>query len=113
MLEFDGSVSGGLTEEQATVNLNTINRAAKERYEGGRAPWRLSFSFGRALQASVLKRWKGEKANADACRAQSAKLAEANSMASEGEYEPPHPSPSTASLVETFRGHSSAAQPTQ
>ena len=41
-------LSGGLSEEDATVNLNEINCAAAQ---SGGAPWRLSFSFGRALQA--------------------------------------------------------------
>ena len=41
-------LSGGLSEEDATVNLNEVNRAAAR---SGGAPWRLSFSFGRALQA--------------------------------------------------------------
>ena len=41
-------LSGGLSEEEATVNLNEINCAAAEPCG---APWRLSFSFGRALQA--------------------------------------------------------------
>jgi len=103
-------LSGGLTEEQATVNLNTINRLAQERYQGSQ-PWKLSFSFGRALQASILKLWGGKDENADSCRAQGAKLAKANSSACEGEYQPPHPSLlQAATLVETFRGHNSGTQ---
>ena len=35
------------TEEEATVNLNAINQLAQQQ---GRAPWSLSFSFGRSLQ---------------------------------------------------------------
>ncbi len=35
------------TEEEATINLNRINQLAREQ---GRAPWSLSFSFGRSLQ---------------------------------------------------------------
>lgn len=38
-------LSGGQSEEQATVNLDALNRAA-----GSARPWALSFSFGRALQ---------------------------------------------------------------
>lgn len=94
------------------MNLNELNLAAKERYAArGGQPWKLSFSFGRALQASVLKMWRGRPENAEACRAQSLRLAKANSSACEGEYNPPHPSPSDAgsTLVETFRGHSGAA----
>jgi len=50
-------LSGGQTEEEASVNLNAINKY------NGRKPWTLSFSFGRALQASVLKVWQGKKEN--------------------------------------------------
>merc|ERR1711977_619264 len=98
-------LSGGLTEEQATVNLNLINQVAQSRFEK-QQPWKLSFSFGRALQASVLKLWKGSAENATKCREQSAKLAEANAKACEGLYQPPHPSLLTENtLVESFRGH--------
>lgn len=45
-------LSGGQSESEATINLNEVNRVAG--LEGG-APWSLSFSFGRALQASVLQ----------------------------------------------------------
>jgi len=48
---------------QATEHLNAMNRL-------DHAPWELSFSFGRALQAPVLKAWKGDPTNvADAQRA--------------------------------------------
>lgn len=43
-------LSGGQTEEEATVNLNAINQLAAAQQRG--APWALSFSYGRALQAS-------------------------------------------------------------
>jgi fructose-bisphosphate aldolase, class I len=49
-------LSGGQSEVQATENLNAINQI------GG--PWALSFSYGRALQASALEAWKGDPANA-------------------------------------------------
>jgi len=45
-------LSGGQSEAESTLNLAMIN---KEAAQSGKAPWRLSFSFGRALQASVLK----------------------------------------------------------
>merc|ERR1712000_703978 len=50
-------LSGGQSEEESTVNLNAINL-----YKAGSPikPWRLSFSFGRALQASCLKAWAGK-----------------------------------------------------
>jgi len=40
-------LSGGLSEEEATLNLHALNREAAA---SGGVPWRLSFSFGRALQ---------------------------------------------------------------
>ena len=42
-------LSGGLSEEEATVNLNAINSLAQQQNS---QHWALSFSFGRALQAS-------------------------------------------------------------
>lgn len=47
-------LSGGQSEEEATVNLDLINRTAAADVRG-RHPWAMSFSFGRSLQASVLK----------------------------------------------------------
>ncbi len=56
-------LSGGQSDQQATEHLNAMNRL-----QG--LPWQLSFSFGRALQAPVLKAWKGEAAKvADAQQA--------------------------------------------
>jgi fructose-bisphosphate aldolase class I len=47
-------LSGGQSEEEATVNLDAINKYV------GRKPWALTFSYGRALQASVLRAWGGK-----------------------------------------------------
>jgi fructose-bisphosphate aldolase, class I len=94
-----------MSEEEATVNLNALNRLAQSE---GRAPWSLSFSFGRGLQASVLKTWQGKDENAAAAREVAAALARANAAACEGRYEGPHPSLLQGSLHETFRGWSGA-----
>ncbi|GKE20332.1 fructose-bisphosphate aldolase 6, cytosolic, partial [Tanacetum coccineum] len=48
---------GGQSEEHATVNLNVMNR-----YKG-KKPWSLFFSFGKALQQSILKAWSGKEEN--------------------------------------------------
>jgi len=56
-------LSGGQSEEDASVNLNAINTVA------GPRPWALTFSFGRALQASVLAAWNGKHANVAAAQA--------------------------------------------
>lgn len=52
-------LSGGQTPDEATVNLNAINKSAKN----GKYPWQLSFSFGRALQDEALKAWNGKAEN--------------------------------------------------
>ena len=57
-------LSGGQSEEDATLNLNAINQCP------GPKPWALTFSFGRALQASVIKIWKGEDINRAAAQEQ-------------------------------------------
>ena len=73
-------LSGGLSEEDASLCLNAINEAAAQ----GFAPWHLGFSFGRALQHSCLKHWGGS----DRAAGQAALLARAraNGAASRGAY---------------------------
>ncbi|CAM9798747.1 unnamed protein product [Ascophyllum nodosum] len=96
-------LSGGQSEEEATVNLDTINRLAKE--DDRCHPWVLSFSFGRSLQASVLKIWAGKAENFDAAVDMFGKLAEANASAQLGKFEGPHPSISgNSSLHDPNRG---------
>ncbi|XP_076453285.1 fructose-bisphosphate aldolase-like [Babylonia areolata] len=73
-------LSGGQSEEDATVNLDAINK-----YKG-KNPWAVTFSYGRALQASVLAAWKGKKENVPAAQAELMKRAKANSEASVGKY---------------------------
>merc|ERR1719216_723787 len=74
-------LSGGQSEEEATMNLNAINSVDMLR------PWSCTFSFGRALQASVLKAWKGEDANVAAAQAALLKRGKANSEANLGKYD--------------------------
>jgi len=75
-------LSGGQTPQEATANLNAINRA------GGAKPWVLSFSYSRALQEPVQQAWVGRRENVEA--AQQAFLARArlNAAARDGRYEP-------------------------
>ncbi|MCH7642557.1 MAG: fructose-bisphosphate aldolase class I [Chloroflexi bacterium] len=77
-------LSGGQGDEEATVNLDAINRRATA--EG--APWELSFSYGRGLQATPLKAWGGSPS--DIGKAQKALLQRARltSAARRGEYSP-------------------------
>lgn len=74
-------LSGGQSEEEASVNLDAMNRCQ------GRKPWALTFSYGRALQASVLRAWAGKDENVAAGQAELMKRAKANSDASLGKYE--------------------------
>nr|CAD7412772.1 unnamed protein product [Timema poppensis] len=74
-------LSGGQSEEEATVNLDAINKF------NGKKPWPLSFSFGRALQASVLKAWGGKPQNIKAAQNELLKRAKANGLAALGKYE--------------------------
>lgn len=102
-------LSGGQTEEEATRNLNLINRLAQRPAHPARAapncPWVLSFSFGRSLQASVLATWQGKAENFERAVAVAGALAKANSGAQLGQFEGPHPSVLQGkSLHETHRG---------
>ncbi len=74
-------LSGGQSDEQATARLDAINRHVPQ-------PWELSFSFGRALQAPVLRAWAGEEANRSAAQAALLHRAGLNSAARYGSYRP-------------------------
>jgi fructose-bisphosphate aldolase class I len=72
-------LSGGQSDERATEHLNAMNQA-------GLAPWELSFSFGRALQAPALKAWAGHQANSAAAQQRLLHRARCNSVARSGGY---------------------------
>jgi fructose-bisphosphate aldolase, class I len=74
-------LSGGQSEELATEHLDAMNKS-------GGAPWRLTFSYGRALQASALKVWKGNPANVAAAQAAFLHRARMNGLAALGKYSP-------------------------
>ncbi len=71
-------LSGGQSEVEATEHLDAINRV------GG--PWPLSFSYGRALQASALDAWRGDPANVDTAQGAFAHRARMNALAAAGEW---------------------------
>jgi fructose-bisphosphate aldolase class I len=73
-------LSGGMSEEDATVVLNEMNKLVAVK------PWTLTFSYGRALQSSVLKVWAGKKENEAAAKKELIVRAKANSLASLGKY---------------------------
>ena len=70
-------LSGGQSEIEATENLNEINKIEN-------TPWKLSFSYGRALQSSALKAWQGKLENEDLCSKAFTHRAKMNSLASKG-----------------------------
>ena len=77
-------LSGGQTDDEATVNLDAINRHAAS----AGAPWELSFSYGRGLQAAPLKAWGGRSENIPAAQAAYYHRAKVTSAARQGEYTP-------------------------
>jgi len=78
-------LSGGQTEEEATLNLDAINRLVNANPKS--VPWQLSFSYGRALQATCITTWAGKAENVEAARAVLLDRANRNSEAQLGKYE--------------------------
>jgi len=74
-------LSGGQDEQEATANLNAMNAM-------GPHPWALSFSYGRALQASALKAWRGEESRRAVGAQAFAHRARMNHLARSGDYRP-------------------------
>jgi fructose-bisphosphate aldolase class I len=73
-------LSGGQSDEIATLHLNAMNKLAKS------PPWNLSFSYGRALQAAPLKTWGGQAENLPAAQEVFFARAKANGEATLGAY---------------------------
>src|SRR5436190_22049646 len=74
-------LSGGQSDEDATVHLNAMNKR-------GPHPWQLSFSYGRALQAPALKAWQGKPENVEAAKRAYYRRAKLNGAARTGMYAP-------------------------
>ena len=72
-------LSGGQSSELATAHLNAMNAY-------GPHPWRLSFSYGRALQNQALKAWRGQAENHGAAQERLLRRARLNSLAARGAY---------------------------
>ena len=72
-------LSGGQSDEDATAHLDAMNRI-------GGLPWRLTFSYGRALQAAPQKAWAGKAENVAAAQRAFTHRARMNSLASKGEW---------------------------
>jgi fructose-bisphosphate aldolase class I len=74
-------LSGGQTDEQATIHLDKMNKIAS-----GNNPWALTFSYGRALQGAALNAWKGQEINRSTAQSVFIHRAKCNSLAAKGEY---------------------------
>jgi len=73
-------LSGGQADEEATAHLDAMNKL-------GALPWKLTFSYGRALQSAPQKAWAGKAANVPAAQRAFAHRARMNGLASLGEWE--------------------------
>ena len=74
-------LSGGQSEAEATAHLSAMNAM-------GSQPWQLSFSYGRALQASALNAWRGDPGNVEAAQRTFYHRAKLNGAARTGSYRP-------------------------
>ena len=75
-------LSGGQSDEEATVNLNAINQLAAK----VGVPWEMTFSYGRGLQAAPLKAWGGQAANMEKAKQAYYHRAKVTSAARRGAY---------------------------
>jgi fructose-bisphosphate aldolase class I len=73
-------LSGGQSDVLATTHLNAINKLAVQK------PWKISFSYGRALQDAAMGAWHGEQQNLEAGQRAFYNRAKANGAAALGEY---------------------------
>ena len=74
-------LSGGQDHVEATEHLDAINR------QEGPKPWKLSFSYGRALQDEAMEAWAGKRENLPAGQRAFHHRARCDSAAALGQYE--------------------------
>jgi len=74
-------LSGGQSDLDATARLNAMNRL-------GGAPWKITFSYSRALQAAPQRAWTGKAENVPAAQAAFTHRAAMNGLASMGKWSP-------------------------
>ena len=72
-------LSGGQSDLDSTSHLDAMNKI-------GGFTWKLSFSYGRALQQPALKAWMGKKENASLAQEALSHRARMNRLASEGAW---------------------------
>ena len=73
-------LSGGQSDVLATAHLDAMNKI-------GGFSWKLSFSYGRALQAAALKAWEGKEENIFISQDELSHRAEMNKLASLGQWD--------------------------
>ncbi|MBJ3777167.1 class I fructose-bisphosphate aldolase [Acuticoccus mangrovi] len=74
-------LSGGQSDEAATEHLAIMNKI-------GGFPWKMTFSYGRALQQAALKAWGGREENVPAAQAAFTHRARMNGRAATGTWSP-------------------------
>jgi fructose-bisphosphate aldolase class I len=72
-------LSGGQSDADATAHLDAMNKI-------GGLPWKLTFSYGRALQAAPQKAWSGKTENVAAAQRAFTHRAMMNGLASLGQW---------------------------
>jgi len=72
-------LSGGQSDEDATAHLSRMN-------EIGGFPWKMTFSYGRALQAAPQRAWSGKRENVAAAQRAFLHRARMNGLASKGQW---------------------------
>ena len=73
-------LSGGQSDEEATAHLDAMNRM-------GPLPWKLTFSYGRALQHAAQHAWRGKPENVPAAQRAFSHRARMNGLASLGQWD--------------------------
>lgn len=73
-------LSGGQADVEATTHLNSMNKLSA-------LPWKLTFSYGRALQAAPLKAWAGRRENVERAQRAFSHRARMNSLAATGDWD--------------------------
>jgi len=73
-------LSGGQSDEEATAHLDAMNKL-------GNLPWKLTFSYGRALQAAPQKAWSGKSENVAAAQRAFSHRARMNGLAALGRWQ--------------------------
>ncbi|KAL3726450.1 hypothetical protein ACJRO7_031361 [Eucalyptus globulus] len=103
-------LSHGQSKSEAVLNLNAMNKPKSKKAKRSsnttrivNNPWSLSFSFGQALQQSILNAWAGAEENFDEARATLLKIFKANSEAALGTYRG-NPQMDEEAALRTYKG---------